>query len=254
MEKEEFQISVIMAAYNAENTIGEAIESVIKQSHKQWELIVVNDCSTDCTREIVEKYAMCEQRIKLVDNEENMGVSKTRLAAVQKAKYDWIAILDSDDAWADCKLEKQICVAKNKEADIVYTGSAFMEDDSSQKEWILHVPEHVTYKQLLRQNIISNSSAMVKKSVYSDNYVVGDEMHEDFALWLMALKNGAVAYGVDEPLLIYRLSTHSKTSNKLISARMNWNTYRYIGLNVLVRWYYMFRYMTAGVKKYKNLK
>lgn len=248
------QISIIMAAYNAQNTIEDAIVSVINQSYQQWELVVVNDCSLDHTREVIEKYATQDGRIKLIDNCENKGVSKTRLIATRNAQYNWIAILDSDDKWEECKLERQIDAIKSTNADIVYTGSSFMDDNGKRKEWVLHVPESVTFRQLLKQNIISNSSAIVKKHIYIDNYVIGDEMHEDFALWLNALKNGAIAYGLDEPLLVYRLSSESKTSNKLASAKMNWNTYSYVGLNIFCKIYYMFQYMVAGFKKYKNLK
>ena len=79
-------------------------------------------------------------------------------------------------------------------------------------------------------------------------------MHEDFAVWLGILKSGKFAYGVDEPLLIYRLSKTSKSGNKFKAAKMNWNTYRYMGLNVFSSFYYECWYIVKGLLKYRNLK
>ena len=105
----------------------------------------------------------------------------------------------------------------------------------------------------MKQNLVSNSSVLIKKKLYVEHEVIGDEMHEDFACWLRILKNGYKAYGVDEPLLIYRVSTASKSGNKIKAARMNWNTYRRIGINGVIAAYYMVWYMGKGVLKYWNL-
>ncbi|MBR6940130.1 MAG: glycosyltransferase family 2 protein, partial [Clostridia bacterium] len=101
-------ISIIMAAYNAEKTIGYAIDSVLCQTYKNFELIIVNDCSEDNTESIVQSYAAKDNRIKLISNEKNLGVSLTRLEALKNCSGEWVAILDSDDAWMPEKLEKQI--------------------------------------------------------------------------------------------------------------------------------------------------
>ena len=162
-------------------------------------------------------------------------------------------ILDSDDAWTADKLEKQIRLQKEKNADLVYTGSAFMDSSGNSIEWYLHVPLEIGYRQLLKQNLISNSSALVRKELYMQYYASGDNMHEDFAIWLRILKTGRKAYGIDEPLLIYRFMRKSKSGTKLIAAKMNWNTYRYIGLDVVSRMYYMIWYMLNGLKKYITL-
>ena len=102
-------ISIIMAAYNAEKTIEQAISSVLNQTYPNFELLVVNDCSKDRTAEIVGRLAECDSRVRLISNPKNSGVSYTRRHGLEEAKGAWIAILDSDDAWAPEKLEKQIC-------------------------------------------------------------------------------------------------------------------------------------------------
>lgn len=247
-------VSVIMAAYNAEKTIAQAIESVLKQTYSNFELLVVNDCSKDNTVEIVKNIALQDRRVRLISNKKNSGVSYTRKHGLEEAKGMWIAILDSDDAWTPQKLEKQIELQQRTNADLLYTGSAFMDSNGKLIDWHLHVPVEITYRQLLKQNLLSNSSSLVRKELYSKYYAIGDEMHEDFATWLSILKTGRKAYGVDEPLLIYRITKSSKTGNKFKAAKMNWKTYRYIGLNQFTAFYYECWYMVKGVLKYINLK
>ena len=221
-------VSVVMAAYNAEKTIRQAVLSVLGQSYQNLELLVVDDGSLDNTKKFVKEFAIKDSRIKLIHSPSNHGVSYARKCALKRAKGNWIAILDSDDAW--------------------------MPDNGREIGWELHVPEEISYRQLLKQNLVSNSSVLVKKSLYEKFYVENDSLHEDFAVWLAIMKTGINAYGIDEPLLIYRLTESSKSGNKLHAAKMNWNTYRYIGLNTLQSCYYMAWYTMNGLLKYKNLK
>lgn len=245
-------ISIIMAAYNAENTLNKAIDSVLAQTYKNWELLVVNDCSTDSTLTVAQAYD--DERIRIITNEKNSGASLTRHNGALAAKGEWIAILDCDDAWAKDKLEKQAELQKEKNAELIFTASAFMDEKGEPMDWVLHVPDEIGYKKLLKQNLISNSSVLVNKKLYLENEVMGDDMHEDFACWLNILKKGKTAYGIDEPLLIYRLSKNSKSGNKVKAAKMNWKTYRRVGLNFFSAGYYMICYIINGLRKYKNLK
>lgn len=247
-------ISIIMAAYNAEKTIGHSISSVLDQTYPNFELLVVNDCSTDGTEKLVESFAAKDSRVRLISNEKNSGVSYTRKHGLEEAKGEWIAILDSDDAWAPEKLEKQIALQEKTNADLLFTGSTFVDADGQPISWYLAAPAEVTYRRLLKQNILSNSSALVRKELYAKHYAVGDGMHEDFAIWLNILKEGRKAYGVDAPLLIYQIAKSSKSGNKFKAAKMNWNTYRYVGLNPVSALYYECWYMVKGLLKYKNLK
>ena len=247
-------VSIIMAAYNAEKTIELAIESVLNQTYSNFELLVINDCSKDGTAKLVEDFSAKDNRVRLISNEKNSGVSFTRKHGLEEANGSWIAILDSDDAWAPEKLEKQIELQNRTNADLLFTGSAFMDSEGRPIDWYLHAPAEATYRQLLKQNVLSNSSALVRKELYAKHYAVGDGMHEDFAIWLSILKEGKKAYGVDEPLLIYRIAKSSKSGNKVKAAKMNWNTYRYVGLNVVEAAYYEAWYMFKNVMKYANLK
>ena len=100
-------VSVIMPAYNAEKYIEEAVSSVLSQTYKNWELLILDDCSSDCTAEIAEYFASLDTRIRLLRNPQNMGVAKTRNRGFDIAKGEWIALLDSDDVWHSDKLEKR---------------------------------------------------------------------------------------------------------------------------------------------------
>ena len=128
-------VSIIMAAYNAERTIELAIKSIQSQSYPFWELLVINDCSIDATPVIVSSLAECDSRIHLLNNERNSGVSVSRQRGMEVAKGDWIAILDSDDMWAPEKLEKQLTFARNTDAELIFTGSAFIDCDGNPIAW-----------------------------------------------------------------------------------------------------------------------
>ena len=261
-------ISIIMAAYNAEKTIAQAINSVFYSprlaSHDvgevsrsdgevDFELIVVNDCSKDMTQAIVSEFAEKDHRIKLINNETNLGVSLIRKKALDAATGTWIAVLDSDDMWAPNKLEKQLAFAEKTGADLVFTGSAFMDAEGNLIDWVQHVPETVSYRELLKQNIISNSSVLVKRDLYEKFYVVNDSIYNDFAMWLQIIKAGYKVCGLDEPLLTYRVSSSSRSGNKVKSAFRTWNTYRYIGLNLIEAMYFMCWYAVRGILKYRKL-
>ncbi len=247
-------ISVIMPAYNAEKTISEAIESALAQTYGCCEIIIIDDCSRDNTRKYIEKYAARDDRIRMFFNKENKGVAYTRTMGVAQAKGKWVAFLDSDDVWDKDKLRKQIEMQKKTQANLVFTGSGFIDFEGQPKKWILHVPPTISYRRLLKQNLISNSSVMMLKEMYQRYAVMDDRAHEDFACWLRYLRNNEKAVGIDEPLLIYRMSPASKSGNKIESAKMNWRTYRIVGLNYIQSMYYMIWYTINGLLKYKNLQ
>ena len=246
-------ISVVIPAYNAEKTLAKAVESVFAQTYQNFELIIINDCSLDNTLALAGQYAQQDIRVRVFENAQNSGVSITRRKGVDAANGEWIAFLDSDDAWVSNKLEKQLELQRRSGAKLIFTGSAFMDTEGNLLDWTLHVPPQIKYRKLLKQNLISNSSVLILKECYQKHSMTDNGMHEDFTCWLNLLKTGETAYGIDEPLLIYRLSKTSKSGNKLRAAKMNWNTYRAIGLNVFMSTYYQFHYIIHGLFKYWNL-
>lgn len=242
-------ISVIMPAYNAERTIRQAIDSILSQTFSDFELIVINDCSKDGTQEIVEKYIEQDNRVKLIINEKNSGVSISRNKGVASAKGEYIAFLDSDDMWREDKLEKQLKVMKDNDAVLSYTASSFIDQDGNAFNYVMEAEEKTDLSTLLKKNLISCSSAMVETSVMKSMKMPGDQMHEDYYVWIKILQQYKYAYGINIPLLIYRMSANSKSSNRLKSANMIYNTYHAVGYNAVSAAFLTMRYTIHSISK-----
>ena len=252
MDVQQPQVSIIMPAYNAEATLVAAVESALAQSFRDFELIIVNDCSTDTTAALMDELARRDSRIRPLHNDTNTGASRSRYRAAEAARSQWLAFLDSDDLWTADKLEKQLPLTR--QADLIFTASAFVDHQGRRRDWMLHAPQTVSYRKLLKQNIISNSSVLLRRELYLRHACLEDGLHEDFVCWMRLLRAGAVAKGIDEPLLIYRLSPSSKSGNKLKAAKMNWRAYRAAGLNVIDAAWNMVFYTVNSLLKYRHLK
>lgn len=247
-------VSIVMPAYNCEKYIGDAIKSVINQTYKNWELIVLDDGSKDSTVNIINGLAQQDKRIKFYLNEKNQGVSATRNRGISIAKGEWIAFLDSDDMWQKEKLEMQMSLKEKVNAEFVFTGSSYINEIGESFKGIFEVPEQVDYKKLRRHNVISCSSVLIKKKFFKDIKMEKDDMHEDYAVWLRILKQGVIAYAVNDPLLIYRISRNSKSGNKLKTLKMTYKVFRFIGVNPIGSVYFMSMHVFNSVKKYRVIK
>lgn len=249
-------VSIIMPAYNCEKYVRSAVESVKAQTYTDWTLFIIDDCSTDRTRILAEELAKTDERIVVKHNKKNIGVAKTRNLGVREADSEWIAFLDSDDLWRPDKLEKQIKLSeKISTANLIFTGSGFIKENGEKINYILHVLGKINRKELLKQNLISCSSVLINRDMMLKYPMPGKEMiHEDFASWLRILDEEEYAYGIDELLLIYRRSESSKSGNKAKAAKMNWNTYRNVGISPVKAAYYMCWYVIKGLMKYRHLK
>ena len=251
---ENLECSVVMTVYNAERYLRQAIESVLSQTMKDFELIIVNDCSTDSSEEIIKSY-LSDKRIWYFKNEKNLKVSKSRNFGVSKASADYVAFIDSDDIWFEQKLEKQLEFMKQKNAQICYSSYAFISDDGMIQNKIFDVPKEVTYKKLLKQNVITPSASMFKKDLLIKYPFYADEVHEDFVSFLQMLKNEKItAYGIVDPLILYRLTNNSKSRNKIKAMKMTLKSYRELKLNIFQILYYFPFYVLNGLKKYKGIK
>ncbi len=249
-------VSVIIPAYNAEKTLRSTLDSVLKQTFQNFEVIVIDDCSKDATMALVQEYMEQDSRITYYKNERNSGVSHSRNVGVAKAKFEWIAFLDSDDCWTEDKLEKQLRVAnENPDCAFLFTASSFIDKDGIPYEGVFPAPERVTYKQLLKQNVISCSSVMIQKSVMEQHPMIdGTKIHEDFAAWLTVLADVGYAIGVNEPLLIYRIQSTSKSGNRFKSLLMAYRTYRAMHISPIASCYYMCFNVLRSMRKYNNIR
>lgn len=248
-------ISVVIPAYNAEKTIDKAIQSAIGQTYPDLEVVIIDDCSQDGTVKIATDYAKTDDRIRVLQNQTNRGVAFSRNRGVEEAKGEWIAFLDSDDRWDMAKLEKQAALLEeNPSCPLCFTGSAFENGEGLRCSYTLPVPEKIKYHDLLKQNLISCSSVLVKKEILIKFPMKSDpKIHEDLATWLKILQDGAEAIGIDEPLLIYRISSQSKSGNKLQAARMQWKTYQVAEIGYLKSIRYFITYAWRNIKKYLHI-
>ena len=246
-------VSVLMPAYNGEKYIEEAVRSVLAQSLFDFELVLIDDCSQDRTWELAANLAREDERIRLYRNGCNLGPARTRNRGLDLCRGDYVALLDCDDVWHPEKLEKQVALARETKADIVYCGYAIVDRDGRKCCRDFAVPESTDVKSTLVKSVISCSTALLGKRVTEHYRFPVDYYHEDLALWLLLLENGMKAVGTPEILARYRIHPDSRACEKLKVARRRWRLYRsMLGLPVGKSTYYFLQYAREGVRKYRR--
>lgn len=249
-------ISIVMPVKNGEKFIGASICSVIAQTYQNWELIIVNDHSSDNTRQLVREYMVSEKRIRLITLKgRKTGAAYSRRCAVNMASGEWIAFLDSDDTWSPDKLMIQMRFAEKKNCRFVFTASSFLNEDGSVKKYVFHIPGKIGFPEILKQDIISCSSVLIKKELLADSfYETSNDICDDYAAWIRILRdNSETAYGIDLPLLRYRISRTSLSFNKFQSAYRTYLTHRHVGLAFPKTAYYFCWYVLRSLKKYTGI-
>lgn len=218
-------VSIITPAFNASRTIGQTIRSVQGQTFQNWEMIVVDDRSTDDTCAIVKNFAASDSRIRLQQQLINGGPARARNAALKTAEGRYIAFLDSDDYWLPEKLERQLTFMTAKDVALSYTFYRRFREGGESLEPLVQLPRTLAYKDLLKNTAIACLTVMVDRE-RTGPIEFPVIRHEDYALWLRLLKQGFVAHGLMEDLARYRVSGGSVSGNKLKSATWVWNIYR----------------------------
>lgn len=220
------KISVIMPAYNAEKYIGEAVESVLNQTYENLELLIIDDCSTDGTFQLLECIAKKDSRIKIFRNEKNLGVADTRNRGFEIADGEYSALIDSDDVWRREKLEKQIELMIRQGIDVSYCSYGLIDENGNKCGRDFITPAKTEFDQMLEKSVISCSTAVLSKNIVKNYKFKKEYYHEDLVFWLQILKDGFKARGVIEVLADYRILANSRSSNKLVCAIERWNVYR----------------------------
>ena len=222
-------ISIIVPVYNAEKYIVETMESVLAQTWSGWELLLVEDASTDRSAECIENYISQrgDGRIRLLRQPENRGAARARNRGLKEAAGRYIAYLDADDLWDPEKLERELCFLKEKKAAFVFTGYEFADESGRGTGKVVHVPERLTYRQALSNTTIFTSTVMFDtEKIPRQELEMPVIKSEDTALWFRILRSGYTAYGLDENLVSYRRTGGSLSANKLEALRRIWNLYR----------------------------
>lgn len=239
-------ISVIMPVFNGEAFLEKAIFSVLSQG-LDLELVVVEDCSTDGSRELLTVLAEQDSRIRLILMEQNSGVAACRNRGVSEAKGAYVAFLDCDDWWEPGKLQMQLALMQETGCAVSCTAREFAEADGRLTGRIVPVQERITYRDLLRVNSIALSSSMVRTEIARKFPMEHDDCHEDYMMWLNMLKTHGEARGINLPLLKYRRSPQAKTGNKLKSAQMHYKSLRKHGISPLPACLHFVQYAVNGL-------
>lgn len=239
-----FLISIIMPSYNSGKYICKSIDSVLRQTYKNFELIIIDDCSNDNTIEIVSSYK--DERIKILKNESNQGAGITRNKGLSLANGRFICFLDSDDYWRDDKLEKQLNFMLFNNIDFCFSAyDRVSEDDAFICK--IGVPEKVSYSDMLKVCSIGCLTVMFDKDKFTDFSMPSIRKRQDYALWLKLLKQTPYAYGISESLGSYNIRENSISSNKLDAAKYQWQIYRDVeNLNIFLASYYFSHYAFNG--------
>lgn len=215
-------VSIIMPSYNTEKYIEETIQSVLAQTYTDWELLIVDDCSTDGSVDIINKFVEADNRIKLFVNEKNSGAAFSRNCALREAKGKWIAFLDSDDLWMKEKLEKQIAFMVSNGYDFSYTDYEQIDETSMPNgKWITG-PKKITKRKMFRYCWVGCLTVMYnaeKVGVIQIDPSV--KKNNDYAIWLKVCKF-ANCYLLNETLAQYRKRSGS-ISNRSYLKLIKWH-------------------------------
>ncbi|MEH2952294.1 glycosyltransferase family 2 protein [Candidatus Merdisoma sp. JLR.KK011] len=221
-------VSIIMPTYNCASFIEETIESIQAQTYVRWELLIVDDCSTDNTKEIAAKYMKKDSRIKYQCLEINSGAAAARNVSMKLAKGEYIAFCDSDDLWMPDKLEKQLLFMKRTGKNFTCTAYEHMGEDGKNLNKIVRPKKKCDYNRLLLDCPVGNSTVMYNAENMGKFEVPNIRKRNDDALWLQMLKKEKYIWGMDEVLMRYRIRKNSISSNKLKVIKYHWILYRNI--------------------------
>lgn len=222
-------ISIVVPVYNAEKYIEHTIAMVQKQTYTDWELILVEDCSKDASREVLRRLEMelSDPRIRIIYKEKNEGAAKARNTGLAAATGEYLAFLDADDIWKETKLEKELAFLKEKDAAFVFTSYEFGDEQGNGTGKFVNVPATLSYKQALSRTVIFTSTTLFDLKKLDKALVTMPEVpSEDSATWWQILRAGYTAYGYPEVTTIYRRPPKSLSSNKGKAIQRIWYLYR----------------------------
>jgi teichuronic acid biosynthesis glycosyltransferase TuaG len=239
-------VSVIMAAHDSAPFIIDTIQSVRGQDFTDWELLVVDDCSSDDTLAIVRRIAVDDDRLRVFALDRNQGPAAARNTAIENARGRYIAFLDSDDLWKPNKLSVQIEYMRRSGHPFTYTGYERM-TEGGELLGTVRVPTATTYRRLLKRNVVACLTAVYDRAYFGTILMPSIRKGQDYGLWLLLVNQATTAHGIDQVLGRYRVRTRSVSSNKFESSSWVWKIYRHVaGLNFFSALYYFSHYAATG--------
>ena len=252
-------VSVIMPLYNAERYVEEAISSVRSQTLTDWELIVVDDGSTDGSAEIVSGISARDGRIKLISHKENRGAAEARNTCLSHVRGAYVAYMDSDDLWMPEKLERQLAFMGEAGSPMCFTAYETVEENGAHRNYV-RVPERIDYGGFLKNTVTCSHTIVFDLSKVELDWLrcpafEGDyDVPEDMVVWLQVLKRDVEASGLNEVLAKYRKHGSSRSASVTAAVGRTWNVYRKVeGLSLPYSTYCLFWQLThALIKRMRN--
>jgi teichuronic acid biosynthesis glycosyltransferase TuaG len=245
-------VSIVVPVYNAARFMDDTIQTVLNQTYQNWELLLVDDCSSDDSIQIIKKYQKNDNRIKLFKLSKNSGAAIARNTGIDKAKGHYLAFLDADDLWVKNKLELQVAFMQEKNAAFSFTGYEFADENGKPNGKKVHVPETITYKQALKNTTISTITVMIDLSIIPKTSANMPNVRrgQDTATWWKILKTIDRACGLNVALSYYRRADRSLSSNKFVALKRTWFLYRNIeNFGIVFASYNFIHYLNNAIRR-----
>lgn len=219
-------VSIITPSFNSEKFIAETIQSVQNQSYQNWEMIIVDDSSTDQTVTIVEQLIKNDSRIRLFQLDKNSGAGIAREKALSIANGDYISFLDADDLWKPQKLEKQLQFLKENKVPFTFSFYECIDEKGNALNRIVEAPRNLTYHQLFFCNYVGNLTGIYEVNFFGKIAISATRKRQDWMVWLTILKKIRKAKPVPESLAFYRIRDNSLSASKVDLLKHNFAVYR----------------------------
>jgi teichuronic acid biosynthesis glycosyltransferase TuaG len=244
------KVSIITPCHNSGKFISDTINSVLLQTFSDWEMLITDDCSTDNSVEIIERFVEKDNRIKLIKSDKNLGGAGARNLAIRQAQGKFIAFLDSDDIWEKEKLERQIIFMEKNNYAFSFSQYYIMDEQGNKTEKIIQVPKSIDYKHYLSNTIIGCLTVVIDREKTGNFEMPLIKSSHDMALWLLIMRRGFQAFGMQEILAGYRIVSNSNTAKKWKAAKDVWKVYRkYEKLSLLYSAYCFIGYVFHAIRK-----
>lgn len=244
-------VSIITPSYNSSKYVKKTIESVLNQTYQNWEMIIVDDCSSDNSNEIINEYTKQDSRIKLINLSKNVGAAMAKNTGLHKAKGRFIAFIDSDDIWHEKKLETQINFMKINNYAISFTSYELINENSKIINKTIKAVNCLSMKDYVKNTAIGFSTSMIDKELIDFDFRFRNtRLAEDLSFWIDLLQKDFKAYGLNNILVQYRVHSKSLSANKLKSAKQILYSYLFIhNFGMLKSFYYFSFYTFNAIKK-----
>lgn len=226
------KVSIITATYNSDKFIIATYESIKSQTLTDWEWLITDDCSSDKTKEFLNKIQSEDSRVRVFHNAVNSGAAISRNCSISHATGEYLAFIDSDDLWVKEKLSEQISFMEKYDYGFSFTGYKLMDESGVLINKYIDVDRRkksFNYRDMLLKKATLGCSTVILKCDRFDDLMMPDiRTGQDYALWLKILKNGGAAFLLDKPLMHYRIVSNSISRNKIKKAKRQWSIYRKI--------------------------